>query len=75
MKEIINSIRHANKNELDAILNAVIERENILYPEWEVISVALPRNDWEHRKYCLDLLVKMEDANRKEALRMYERKF
>lgn len=63
MDDIINRIRHADGRELEIILEAAREREKALYPEWEVISIALPRNDWEHRKYCLDLLLKMENEN------------
>jgi len=65
MDEIIRRIRHANKRELEITLEAAKEREKALYPEWEVISIALPRNDWEHRRYCLDLLLKMENEHRK----------
>lgn len=49
MCSLITSISQVNKNEIEDILKAVLQRYSILYPDWEISTVSIhkesDRND------------------------------
>ena len=44
----------ADAESVDRILNAIFTRRRELFPEWDMIYLALPRNNPEERKLVLE---------------------
>lgn len=52
MDKLLEKIRKLDAEDLTDILEAVRQRHNTLYPQWELLQMTLPRNDpeeWEGR--------------------------
>ena len=45
IKEILDEIRKADSVEIDILMDAVFDRKRILYPEWDIQYLALPKKD------------------------------
>lgn len=54
VQQVLNYIRQAEPGEIGDILEAAVARKRELYPEWEMVYLALPKNDPEERKRTLD---------------------
>ena len=54
MKKVLESIRNADTTEIGDILEAAVQRKRELYPEWEMVYLALPKNDPQERKRTLE---------------------
>ena len=57
--ELITAIRSANASEIEDILHLAIEKKRQLFPDWDIIYLALPKTDKYERKRTLDYLVKL----------------
>lgn len=51
---ICNYIAAADAESVDRILNAVFTRRRELFPDWDMIYFALPKNNPEERKVVLE---------------------
>lgn len=52
-EQILSGIQEADEKTLDEITKAIIRRRNILFPEWELFLLSLPKNDLEERRRIL----------------------
>ena len=52
-EQILSGIQEADEKTLDEITKAIIHRRNILFPEWELFLLSLPKNDLEERRRIL----------------------
>ena len=71
MREMIRkAIEEADDLELSEIMQAIIRRENHIFPENETFFLSLPKNDREERRRVLDgvtrcLLEEKQNGHRK----------
>ena len=54
IREIVDYVEKATEEEVDCILNAVFQRRRKLFPDWDMIYFALPKNDPAERKRLLE---------------------
>lgn len=54
MDEIIMKIEEANEAQIDELLSTAIERKRELFPDWEILYLALPKRDTRQWKQILD---------------------
>ena len=54
---LMKYIEYANGVELDEVLTAVEARYKILFPDWDVIYLALPKSNPNTRKQCLEAAI------------------
>lgn len=54
MDELLAKIKEATCSEIDALLNAAIERKRELFPDWETVYLAMPKRDTRQWKQILD---------------------
>lgn len=45
MRDLITETAHADKNEIAELLQAVLQRYAILYPQWDVSTISLPKSE------------------------------
>ncbi len=50
IRRTVKKIQKADRVTIDAVLNAALIRKMELYPEWEIIYLALSRDDKEKRQ-------------------------
>ena len=59
---VLSFIEKADENMVNCILDAVFDRRSELFPAWETVYFALPRNDKEERirlaRQALDMLIR-----------------
>lgn len=53
-------IKRADAELIETVLDAVYKRKEELFPEWEIIYVALPRKDRDERRGYLEWILWME---------------
>lgn len=53
-------IKHADAELIEMVLDAVYKRKEELFPEWEIMYVALPRKDREKRLRYLAWMYRTE---------------
>ena len=63
--EIIEQIMKADTSRIDDLLHAVFERKRTLYPQWDILYPAIPRDDWDERRRILESVLQMESHLRK----------
>ena len=63
--EIFREIEKMNGTELDRILQKVMIRYEELHPDWESISLSLPKKDLEMRKIYLKTIIEFLEKNKK----------
>ena len=61
----LHEIKKMDSTELDVILQAVEERYRVLFPDWEIVSVSLPRHDLEMREMYLNMMIQYLKKNKK----------
>lgn len=54
MDEILKKIEEADQSEIDELLSTAIERKRELFPEWEILYLAMPKNNTQQWKEILD---------------------
>ena len=54
MKTVLDWVRSAESAELNEIFLAAIQRQAILFPDWETILINLPKHDIAQRNTELD---------------------
>lgn len=54
MDEAYIKIEEAGKEEIDELLAAAIERKRELFPQWEILYLALPKGDTQKWKETLN---------------------
>lgn len=45
MSDILSKIQQADDNEINEIIDAITQRYSEVYPDWEIMFLALPRHD------------------------------
>ena len=50
LDEMVRKIGAADSEMIDMILDAAMNRKRELYPEWEMVYLALPKNDPQERE-------------------------
>lgn len=53
-------IKCADAELIETVLDAVYKRKEELFPEWEIIYVALPRKSRDERRGYLEWMLRME---------------
>lgn len=59
MEEVIKRIEEADTAEIDEVLRAVGQRLRNMFPDWETVYLALPRNNPDERRRILKLVPRM----------------
>ena len=44
MEHLLKEISHVDEYHIEAVLNAALERYAVLYPEWEISTLSLPKD-------------------------------
>lgn len=55
--ELINSIRSAQASEIEDILHFALERKRQLFSDWDILYLAIPKNDEQERRHTLEYLI------------------
>ncbi len=63
--QFLREIEKMDSTELDAILHAAMERHRVLFPDWEIVYVSLPRNDLEMREKYLKMMMEFLEKHKK----------
>ena len=66
--QFTKKIKMASKYEVDEYLMAAMDRKRELYPDWELIYMAIPKNNEEDRRATIRFIVDM--LERGEAQRL-----
>ena len=53
METVFHRIERADEQDLREIMDAVQERFAVAYPQWDIVYVAVPKEDPEKRKEIL----------------------
>ena len=64
-KEILSEIEAMDGENLDVVLEKVMDRYEVLYPDWESVSLSLPKKDLEMRKTYLKTIMEFLEKNKK----------
>ena len=64
-KEILSAIETMDGERLDFVLEKVMDRYEVLYPDWESVSLSLPKKDPEMRKTYLKTIMEFLEKNKK----------
>ena len=64
LKEILSEIETMDGERLDFVLEKVMDRY-VLYPDWESVSLSLPKKDLEMRKTYLKNIMEFLEKNKK----------
>lgn len=54
MDEVYMKVEEAGMEEIDELLGAAIERKRELFPDWEILYLAMPKRDTQKWKEILD---------------------
>ena len=54
--ELLDAIRSAGASDIEDILQVAIERKRQLFPDWEILYLAIPKNNEEKRKLTIDYI-------------------
>lgn len=54
--DLLETILTANPSDIEVILHAAIERKRLLFPDWDILYLAIPKHDAEERQATLDYL-------------------
>lgn len=54
MDEVFMKIEEAGLEEIDELLSAALDRKRELFPEWEIVYLAMPKKDTQQWKRILD---------------------
>lgn len=55
LKRIMRDIQKADAREVDEILDAAMARRKQLYPDWEMVYFAVPKNDPRERQLLKEM--------------------
>ena len=64
-KKILSEIDAMDGARLDLVLEKVMDRYEVLYPDWESVSLSLPKKDLEMRKTYLKTIMEFLEKNKK----------
>lgn len=56
---LLSRIEKANDLEINEIINAVLRRYKVVYPEWDVVFLSLPSTDAKKRGELLDRITRI----------------
>ena len=59
-ESVYRYIMQADGELTDALLQAVLERRKLLFPDWEMLYIALPKQDAEKRAAILKGMLELE---------------
>lgn len=68
LDEMIIQISRVDTDEIQKLINAVFARKRELYPDWDIVYMALPKDNWEERKRTLDMVLKLEEQFQQESM-------
>lgn len=66
--ELIKQIGKMDADTIEKLTDVVFERKRELFPQWDIVYLTLPKNNWEERKRILDMANQLEERFRKESL-------
>ncbi len=49
--DVIEKIKSASDEELEAYMDATFERKRVLYPQWDIIYLAVEKKAWDAQKW------------------------
>lgn len=59
--EILEYVSRANAVETEEFLSAAMDRKRRLFPEWDILYLAMPKGDSEERRRTLKSVLEWED--------------
>lgn len=66
--ELLKQIGKMDADTIEKLTDAVFERKRELFPQWDIVYLAMPKNNWEERKRILDMANQLEERFQKEFL-------
>ena len=63
--QFLREIEKMDSTELGAILHAAMERHRVLFPDWETVCLALPKNNLEMREMYLKIMIEYLEKDKK----------
>lgn len=60
LRLFLHWMKSANQEEIDRILDEAIKRRKELFPGWDMMYIALPKEDLEERKRILEYILYIE---------------
>ena len=58
LTELFKTIQSADASDIDDILHIAIERKRYLFPDWDILYLAVPKNDKEAQSKTLEYIQK-----------------
>lgn len=66
MEKLLSQIAAANEEETALLLDAVLARYAVLYPDWEISTLSLPRNP-DRVRHLEGIIQTLEQMKRRES--------
>ena len=63
--QFLYEIEKMDSTQLEVILRAVMERYEVLFPDWETVCLALPKSNLKMRKMYLEIVMEYLDEDKK----------
>ena len=60
---VLERICSAGRDEIDLYMKAAVERYREVFPEWEILYMAIPKNDPEDRRRTIQYIIEMLKKN------------
>ena len=67
LEELKMQIRRVEADGVEELMDAVFARKRELFPDWDIVYIALPKNNWKERRRTLEMVLKMEERFQKES--------
>ena len=58
-QQVISAIEQADDKQIQEVFHAVMRRYRTFYPDWDVIYLAVPKNNMQEREESLDWITKL----------------
>ena len=63
IENILTAIEHANDIQISQIIRAVIRRYNLVFPEWDILFLSIPKEPDQRRAQLEDMLEHLKNGN------------
>lgn len=65
LAQILSYIRSTEDSQLEQILSAALDRKRVLFPDWDIQYIAVPKNDPREQEILLEFISKWTQKDNK----------
>ena len=65
LAQILSYIRSTADSQLEQILSAALDRKRVLFPDWDIQYIAVPKNDPREQEILLEFISKWTQKDNK----------